>query len=735
MTVKSLLVKIGADVSEFDRATKDIDSKTKALGASLRKVGAGLTAVGAVITGTIGLMVKSYIQAGASLMEMSERTGMSTTALSELKYAVSLCGADIHELEIGIKKMSSSLFDAAVAGDQVPNAFTRIGLSTQDLIKLSPEQQFDKIARALAAIESPTIRAATAVDIFGRSGTKLLPLFSEGPAGMDAMRQKAHDLGVVFDLETAAKAHALENAIITLKASFTGIGNVVAGTLGPAITGLVEKITGVVMKVKEWTTTHPGLSSAIFKVATAMGLLMTAIGPVLIVLPTLMASLKMLGLAQMASLGPIALVTAALAGLAVGYLTVEDAQNRARRAAERYDEVANAFRDRLREVAYAAGLMSVDFDALTKKYGENYVAMGMAIKKGKEGVALQTALAAVGREHKAVIDAQRQALIDKANAEMAAIKKQELGIKSTAELTDELKNAQKALAAMLVAGNEAPGVIEAMQKKVDDLKTSLQGATPTFAQWTAGFLKMRAIFIEPISLTKITPITEDLLPKPSPAHQAALEAQFQWLFGREIEAAERAATMGQMWESAMGQMISSTMMFGDATGSIFGNIWKIFGQFVKSIIVGLELMALKEIWEAHVTIAAEQAKAQARGMSSAAGLPWPFNLIAMAAAFAVVNTLFSKILKFKEGGVVTGPTLALVGEAGPEMVIPLNKLGAFAERDRRPVEVAAMSVNLYAPMIQTTGLSRSEIDRAAADLFEAVEGQARRWGFSMKKPR
>jgi hypothetical protein len=30
-----------------------------------------------------------------------------------------------------------------------------------------------------------------------------------------------------------------------------------------------------------------------------------------------------------------------------------------------------------------------------------------------------------------------------------------------------------------------------------------------------------------------------------------------------------------------------------------------------------------------------------------------------------------------EGGIVTGPTSALIGEAGPEAVIPLNKMGSM----------------------------------------------------------
>ena len=32
---------------------------------------------------------------------------------------------------------------------------------------------------------------------------------------------------------------------------------------------------------------------------------------------------------------------------------------------------------------------------------------------------------------------------------------------------------------------------------------------------------------------------------------------------------------------------------------------------------------------------------------------------------------------FADGGIVTGPTLGIVGEAGPEAVIPLDQLGRF----------------------------------------------------------
>ena len=43
------------------------------------------------------------------------------------------------------------------------------------------------------------------------------------------------------------------------------------------------------------------------------------------------------------------------------------------------------------------------------------------------------------------------------------------------------------------------------------------------------------------------------------------------------------------------------------------------------------------------------------------------------------KALFGQLsgLKFADGGIVSGPTRALIGEAGPEAVIPLHKLDSM----------------------------------------------------------
>jgi len=54
-------------------------------------------------------------------------------------------------------------------------------------------------------------------------------------------------------------------------------------------------------------------------------------------------------------------------------------------------------------------------------------------------------------------------------------------------------------------------------------------------------------------------------------------------------------------------------------------------------------------------------------------IPFPFSIAAAGAAIAAVTALFAKIRGFEEGGIVFRPTMGMLGERGPEAVIPLNQ--------------------------------------------------------------
>jgi len=247
------MVRVGADTKDMEKGLKTARAKMKAFGNQMKKIGKVAAVAGAAVVGAVGLMVKSYVKAGDEVHKMALRTGFSTEKLSELKYAAEISGASLETLEKGVKKMAKTILDASKSGGALATyvrAFEQIGLTAEELIDLSPEDQFDKIARAIANVENPTIRAARAQDIFGRAGTQLLPLFAEGAEGLDKLRKKAHELGLVFDQEAANKAAALNDAITSLKGSVTGVTREIAGALVPTLRILVDTATDVMVDVR-----------------------------------------------------------------------------------------------------------------------------------------------------------------------------------------------------------------------------------------------------------------------------------------------------------------------------------------------------------------------------------------------------------------------------------------------------------------------------------------------------
>lgn len=86
-----------------------------------------------------------------------------------------------------------------------------------------------------------------------------------------------------------------------------------------------------------------------------------------------------------------------------------------------------------------------------------------------------------------------------------------------------------------------------------------------------------------------------------------------------------------------------------------------------------------EVVNAGEKVAANTAEGASDAGKSAAKLPFPANIIAIGAAIAAAIAAFSVIPKFANGGVVSGRTLAEVGEypgasSNPEVIAPLSKL-------------------------------------------------------------
>lgn len=147
---------------------------------------------------------KGAIDMADRIEEASQRTGMSIGNWQRLNYAASQTGMTMERVETSMRRIQDIV--GGDVTDKQQAAFTRLGLSIEDLKRLSPDELFDAVAMAMTRIPDPTERAAAAVEIFGKSGTGILPMAMD----LQKLKQQADQIGVVMS-DSAVKGAAAFN--------------------------------------------------------------------------------------------------------------------------------------------------------------------------------------------------------------------------------------------------------------------------------------------------------------------------------------------------------------------------------------------------------------------------------------------------------------------------------------------------------------------------------------------
>lgn len=234
-TVKELIAKFSADTSGLESGS---EKAQRVIGEFSKKAGLALAAAGAAF----GALAVKQSLAGDELGKISQKFGVSVEALSRYDHAASLADVSTGELANSFKFMNNSLVDASKGSEASVKAYELLGLKFQDLIRMKPEESFLMIGDALSKIESPALKSALAVDIFGRAGANLLPMFKDGAAGISSAAQEAERFGLAITSVDTAALEAANDAVSKIGSAANGAARQFAVGLAPAVSSTVEAL-------------------------------------------------------------------------------------------------------------------------------------------------------------------------------------------------------------------------------------------------------------------------------------------------------------------------------------------------------------------------------------------------------------------------------------------------------------------------------------------------------------
>jgi hypothetical protein len=302
MALRELLATFGFAVDTT--ALGAADGALGNISESLANMGKGVLAAFAV--DAVFSFGRETLQIADALAKQAGALGVSTEQLQGWQHAAALSGSSAEEFTAALTKFTRNVNESGeAAAGPAAKAFKELGVTVKDASGEmgQPIELLDGVVAGLENIQDPAKRTALVMDLFGKSGARLLPLFSEGTEGLAKLRGEVQELGFGFDAAFLENAQEVNDNVDRLKMGLRGLAIQVIGPMLPGIVKLTQGAIGVAKEFIGWIKQ----TNVARGVVTALGVK---------ALPMLITGLKTLGSIALRTVAPFLLLEDALGWLA-----------------------------------------------------------------------------------------------------------------------------------------------------------------------------------------------------------------------------------------------------------------------------------------------------------------------------------------------------------------------------------------------------------------------------------
>lgn len=249
MEIFKLFGSIFVDNEKANESISSTEKKAEGLGGKLlkgvgtaAKWGAGIAAgAGVAIGGMLKLAEKTAASADV-IDKLSERTGVNREELQRWKYAADQSGADVTKFEVGVKKLSAAMDGASNGSKLNVEAFGALGISMEQVKNSSPSEMLDTVMKQLADMPDSAQRNALGNQLLGKSYQDMLPLLNAGSEGIEALKSRADDLGLVMSEDMVKANVKFGDTLADVKASFSAVFMHISNEMLPLLQTVLDFI-------------------------------------------------------------------------------------------------------------------------------------------------------------------------------------------------------------------------------------------------------------------------------------------------------------------------------------------------------------------------------------------------------------------------------------------------------------------------------------------------------------
>ena len=252
-------------------AMQAAEAHAKLLEGALGTLGTSLSALGVIAgAGAFVEMVKGSIESAAQMKHLSEQTGVSVSALSAMKLAAKLVGVDLQEAALMASKLDKAMWQAQGGNQQAQSSFEKLGVKAMDANGRLRETEsvLMDAAKRFEVMESGAAKTALAQELFGKTGSKMIPL-------LEQLAEKGDLNGKVTEHQAEVALH-LEQSWLKLQGAMNSWKFGAMETIAPALELLIPILPALTTGVIGFIGVVKILPAAIGGITSAMRVMQAA---------------------------------------------------------------------------------------------------------------------------------------------------------------------------------------------------------------------------------------------------------------------------------------------------------------------------------------------------------------------------------------------------------------------------------------------------------------------------
>lgn len=249
------------------------------LGGALRKVNEffkalpGLQIAGFGLKRVFDSVTSDVAQLGDRIAKTARSFGISGEELQRLEFAAERSGVGVDALRMALSALPKRIDAARRGSKEAAQIFADAGVSVRELAQLSPAEQFKRVGDAIGKVSDDTKRTNLALRLFEESGARLIPLFKEGEAGINAFGDELESLGGLISEDTLAAAEEYQDIMTNLGMVVRGLAVQAFRALAPIIKSVTKFVIGLRKESETIIRVIGSVALAVIALTGALGLM------------------------------------------------------------------------------------------------------------------------------------------------------------------------------------------------------------------------------------------------------------------------------------------------------------------------------------------------------------------------------------------------------------------------------------------------------------------------------